>query len=270
MLQPPGSRRPTFPARSSPPPARPARALYPPGKRSSSARWPAAHSAATSLRLCVLFPARSTPSSTMSAPRRPAMAASPPPSRAPKYRAVARSFHWLASAARARIGCYFPSLVGLARADEGGGARTAVRTASSGGVPAYRPEAGLSARWRQETRLRRVGRRLGPGRARGESASSCGRRAARAAGRSREQAVYCNARRSRPLRRCPAALGVAVCTGPTRQPSETRACQAPRLPLAKTTCAHSQEKGKKGGRFVCDMWPPTRSGPCRREATRLV
>jgi hypothetical protein len=52
-------------------PPRPARA---PGKRSSSARWPVAHSADTSLRHCVLLPARSTPSNTMSAPRWAAIA----------------------------------------------------------------------------------------------------------------------------------------------------------------------------------------------------
>lgn len=62
-----------------PPPSPPPRSLRAsagpvPGKRRRSAQWPSARSASTSRRPCVLFPARSTPSSTISAPRRPAIA----------------------------------------------------------------------------------------------------------------------------------------------------------------------------------------------------
>lgn len=53
--------------------AEPHRAV--PGKRRRSARCPASLRASTSRRHCVLFPARSTPSSAISAPRRAAITA---------------------------------------------------------------------------------------------------------------------------------------------------------------------------------------------------
>lgn len=68
-----GPARQPAPPRGSPP----SHAL--PGKRRRSARCPASRRASTSRRPCVLFPARSTPSSTISAPRRAAITARGPP-----------------------------------------------------------------------------------------------------------------------------------------------------------------------------------------------
>lgn len=115
-------------------PPRHARQAHAPGKRSSSARWPAARSASTSLRLCVLFPARSTPSSTMSAPRRPAMLRRLRATTQPPLPAAAAGSHWPEWAARARMPGAVPASVGLAGTGAGAG-RGLGSPAPSGGAP---------------------------------------------------------------------------------------------------------------------------------------
>lgn len=169
-----GPRRPAAPQR---PPGH--RRAHTPGKRSSSAQWPAARSASTSLRLCVLFPARSTPSSTMSAPRRPAIlrllrtiVQSPLP-------AAARGSHWPESVARAGMAGTFPALVGLARTGPGAG-RFRGRSAFSGGAPASAQGSAVLARWESA----RWGRGEAAGGARSPRSwpSSSGRAAARRRG----------------------------------------------------------------------------------------
>lgn len=143
--------------------------------------------------------------------------------------------------------------------DTGGRGRLG-RTASSGGVLAFQSRVGGPRSWvaREEGRRRRgAGDRAGPERASGWSACCNGPRGGRSDGVPQPgEGLSARGARDSPVETRVAPVGPIA-----------RACKAPRLPFAKTTCAVTGGEGRLfRGVPLCAMWARPGGGgrPCRR------